>query len=41
MNMSKVDEIVSQYLHTSSPLKRKLKLIVIIGIFIPGWPTVS
>ena len=47
--MSKVDEIVSQYLHTSSPLKRKLYVFLglimtffaIIGIFIPGWPTVS
>ena len=41
--MSKVDEIVSQYLHTSSPLKRKLYVFLglimtffaIIGIFIP------
>ena len=47
--MSKVDDIVSQYLHTSSPLKRKLYVFLglimtffaIIGIFIPGWPTVS
>ena len=47
--MSKVDEMVSQYLHTSSPLKRKLYVFLglimtffaIIGIFIPGWPTVS
>ena len=47
--MSKVDEIVGQYLHTSSPLKRKLYVFLglimtffaIIGIFIPGWPTVS
>ncbi|MAO70114.1 MAG: hypothetical protein CL983_03425 [Euryarchaeota archaeon] len=47
--MSKVEDIVSQYLHTSSPLKRKvyvflgliLTFFAIIGIFIPGWPTVS
>jgi len=47
--MSKVDDIVSQYLHTSSPFKRKVYVFLglimtffaIIGIFIPGWPTVS
>ena len=47
--MSKVDEIVSQYFHTSSPLKRKLYVFLglimtffaILGIFIPGWPTIS
>ncbi len=47
--MSKVDEVVGKYLHTSSPIKRRvyvflgliLTFFAIIGIFIPGWPTVS
>jgi len=46
---NKVDEVVDKYLLTSSPLKKWLSIIFgciftffsIIGVFIPGWPTVS
>jgi|TARA_B100001540_G_scaffold56924_1_gene51378 uncharacterized membrane protein YbaN (DUF454 family) len=47
--MSQVDEMVKKYLHTSNPFKRVLyvflgflfTIFAIVGIFIPGWPTVS
>ena len=45
----KVDELVEKYFFSSSPLKRWLSIsfgclftfFSLIGIFIPGWPTVS
>ena len=47
--MSEIDEVVNKYLHTSNAFKRILYVLLgvvftifaIIGIFIPGWPTVS
>ena len=47
--VNNVDEIVKQYLITSSPVKKWIAIsfgslftfFSIIGIFIPGWPTVS
>ena len=48
-NFETVDEIVDAYFSSSSPLKSKIYTILgslfvafaIIGIWIPGWPTVS
>ncbi|MEE3134209.1 MAG: DUF454 family protein [Candidatus Thermoplasmatota archaeon] len=46
---NKVEEVVDKYLLTSNPLKKWLSIIFgciftffsIIGVFVPGWPTVS
>ena len=45
----KLDEIIAEYAITSNPLKQKIYIALgsifvvfaIIGIWIPGWPTVS
>lgn len=48
-HLKTIDEIVSRYAVTANPLKRRLYIFLgcmfvffaIIGVWIPGWPTVS